>query len=128
MTLLLDTHTLIWWWASTSALSPAARAAIESPNSTVFVSAATTWEMATKVRSGRLPEMEERIAEYDKGVVEDGFQHLPVDWHHARRAGLLPGAHGDPFDRMIVAQALIEDLTVITRDPAIATFGCRTLW
>jgi len=125
---LLDTHTLIWWWGRKPDLSAAAREAIESPDSTIFVSAATTWEMATKVRSGRLPEMERRITQYDEGVVEDGFLHLPVDWHHARRAGLLPGAHGDPFDRMIAAQALIEDLTVVSCDPKIAAFGCRTLW
>jgi PIN domain nuclease of toxin-antitoxin system len=124
---LLDTHALIWWWKDDPRLSPAARAAMADPATEIFVSPVCGIEIATKVRRGTL-ELGQPLAEYEHAFAEDGFLHLPINFLHARDAGLLPGEHKDPFDRLIAAQALIENLTVITRDPQIAGFGCRTLW
>ncbi len=126
--LLLDTHALIWWWKDDPILPPSARAAIEDRSNDVFVSAAAGWEIATKVRKGQLPEMRDRVATFHDDVVHEGFRHLPISSIHGVRGGSLAGAHKDPFDRILAAQALIEDLTVITRDREIADFGCKVLW
>jgi PIN domain nuclease of toxin-antitoxin system len=128
MRCLVDTHALIWWWNEDARLSAAAREAMSARRNTIFVSAATAWEIATKVRAGRLPSMEERMSFYDNDVIEDGFQHLDIRAEHGVRGGLLEGDHRDPFDRLIAAQALIEDMTVVTRDPEIGRFGCKVLW
>jgi len=128
MRFIVDTHTLIWWWSNHPNLPSRLRDILGDSENSVYVSAATGWEMATKVRSGRLPEMVEPVAHFDESVVGDGFHHLAVRYDHGVRAGLLPGEHRDPFDRLIAAQALIEGLTVITRDPALAAFGCAVIW
>ena len=72
--------------------------------------------------------MEGRVSTYESDVSGDGFTHLGIHCGHALRAGSLDGPHRDPFDRMQAAQALIEDLIIVTRDPAFASFGCRVLW
>ena len=130
MAFLLDTHTLIWWWDDNARLPGPIRSMMTDPANDIFVSAAVGWEMATKVRVGKLPDMAEAVADvnFDRWVIEDGFRHLDVRQDHGVRAGLLPGEHRDPFDRMIAAQALIEGLTVITRDPSLAAFGCDVIW
>lgn len=128
MRLLLDTHTLIWWWLEDPSLSEIARAATSAPGADILVSAVSGFEIAQKVRHGKLPVMTEPLARYSDYVVDEGFAHLAISVKHAVRAGLLPGEHRDPFDRLLAAQALIENLTVVTRDPAFAAFGCRTLW
>lgn len=128
MRLLLDTHALIWWWKDDALLPPHARAAMQDAGNEVFVSAATAWEMATKVRKGQLPEIRVELGSFEQAVLRDGFHHLPVTSAHGLRGGFLEGAHKDPFDRLIAAQALIEDMTVITRDREIAAFGCEVLW
>jgi PIN domain nuclease of toxin-antitoxin system len=130
MAYLLDTHALIWWWDDNSRLPESIRELMADPDNDVLVSAAVGWEMATKVRVGKLPEMADAVADrnFDQWVIEDGFRHLDVRQDHGVRAGLLPGEHRDPFDRMIAAQALIEGLTVISRDPALAAFGCDVIW
>ena len=94
----------------------------------VFVSAATAWEIATKVRKGQLAEMRDRVPTFHGDVAGDGFRHLSITPEHGLRGGSLSGVHKDPFDRLIAAQALIEELTVITCDPEIARFGCEVLW
>jgi PIN domain nuclease of toxin-antitoxin system len=128
MRLLLDTHALIWWWKNDPILPSGALAAMTHPSYQVFVSAATGWELAAKVRKGQLLELRNSLPTFTEDVVRDGFHHLDVTALHGVRGGSLPGAHKDPFDRMIAAQALVEDLTVITRDPEIAAFGCKVLW
>lgn len=125
---LLDTHTLIWWWNDPERLSPALIGLLGDPANSVSVSAVSGLEIAIKVRIGQLPAMERRIADFDAAIRRDGFQHLPVTHAHAVRGGLIPGSHRDPFDRIIAAQALIDDLTVVTRDAKIAAFGCKVLW
>ena len=128
MRLLLDTHALIWWWLDGPQLPKSGRDAIGSPANDIFVSAATVWEIATKWRIGKLQEIEDPESQYAPLMARNGFVSLPIDDRHTMRAGLLPGEHRDPFDRLIAAQALIEDLTVITRDPAFAAFGCDVIW
>jgi PIN domain nuclease of toxin-antitoxin system len=128
MRLLLDTHALIWWWKNDPLLPSAAREAMIDPEHRVFISAATGWELATKIRKGQLLELQSSLPTFSEDVARDGFHHLDVTARHAVRGGLLHGSHKDPFDRVIAAQALIEDLIVITRDPEIARFGCKVLW
>jgi PIN domain nuclease of toxin-antitoxin system len=128
MTYLIDSHALIWWWNEDDKLSRAARDAMADRSNALFVSAASAWEIATKVRAGRLPSMARHLASFDANVRADGFGHLVVRQDHGVHGGLLPGEHADPFDRLIAAQALIEGLVVITRDKQISRFGCRTLW
>jgi PIN domain nuclease of toxin-antitoxin system len=125
---LLDTHALIWWWLVDPALPAAITSLMTKSDNRVHVSAISGIEIAIKVRTGKLPEMVEPLDRFDEAVVGDSFLHLPVDRHHAIRAGLMKGAHRDPFNRLLAAQALIEDLTVITRDRAFADFGCKVAW
>lgn len=128
MRYLLDTHTLIWWLLGDPALSAAARAAIESDDHVFFVSSVSIYEIAIKVRVGRLDALAEPTATMDDVLEQEGFEVLPLNLHHARRAGLMREKHRDPFDRMLAAQALIEGMTLICRDREIAAFGCEMLW
>ncbi|MFG6282391.1 type II toxin-antitoxin system VapC family toxin [Sphingomonas sp. S6] len=128
MRLLLDTHALLWWWLADPALPPRAAAAIEDGDNVVFVSAATAWEIATKVRKGQLAAMRDRIDRFEEDVVADGFQTLPVAMIHGLKGGALHGAHKDPFDRILAAQALLENMVLVTCDREMAAFGCETLW
>lgn len=128
MRLLLDTHALLWWWNDAPQLPEAARSAMADPANTVFVSAASGWEIATKVRKKQLPEFAGNLAAFVEDVVRDGFIPLDVTARHGVHGGSLTGAHKDPFDRLIAAQALLEDMTVVTCDAQIAAFGCETLW
>ena len=128
MNLLLDTHALLWWFTDDPRLSAAVRERLLDATNIVFVSAASAWEIATKQRIGKLnglPQASERFAEL---VAADGFTHLPVTYLHALLAGRYAHAHRDPFDRMLAAQSQLEGLVLATRDPAFATFDCRTLW
>lgn len=125
---LLDTHALIWWWNDDPQLSATAKATMADPETEIFVSPVCGIEIAIKIRRGDLTNLREAMNDFDEAFADDGFRHLPVTFHHARDAGLLRGPHKDPFDRLIAAQALVEGLTVITRDAQIARFGCRTLW
>jgi len=128
MRLLLDTHALLWWWQDAPQLAEAARTAMLDPASEVFVSAASAWEIATKVRKGQLPDFGCSLSAFVDDVVRDGFNHLDVTARHGVHGGSLSGGHKDPFDRLIAAQALLEDMVVITRDREIAAFGCKVLW
>jgi PIN domain nuclease of toxin-antitoxin system len=125
---LLDSHALIWWWDDPDRLSDVVLGALEQAEATVFISAATAAELAIKVRLGKLPRMAPFMPRFGLAVEEEGFLHLPVHHGHSVKAGLLPGEHRDPFDRLIAAQALVEKLTVVTRDAQIARFGCATIW
>lgn len=128
MALLLDTHAAIWWWLDSVRLGGAARRAIIDDNLPVVVSVVSAIEIAIKYRIGKLPEFGDPQARYATLMANDRFAPLAVTQEHAIHAGLLPGDHRDPFDRLIAAQALIEGLTVVTRDPAFAAFGCDVLW
>jgi PIN domain nuclease of toxin-antitoxin system len=125
---LLDTHAALWWFVDDARLSVPARNAIGDPDHKVYFSTVSAWELATKARIGKLPELPE-VARLLPGFVEgSGFRVLPVLLDHATHAGDLPGRHRDPFDRMLIAQATLEGLTVITRDPMFADYGCKVIW
>ncbi len=126
--LLLDTHALLWWWSGDSSLSPAARAAITDADATVFVSAASAWEIATKVRVGRLRPHGDVVPRFGELATAAGLRHLAVTHRHGLRAGSYPTAHRDPFDRMLAAQAELESLTLVTNDTAFGEFPARVLW
>lgn len=118
MNLLLDTHVLLWWLEDNPTLSRAPRAALSDGNNAVFVSAASAWEIAIKKTLGKLVAPDNLEA----ALQANAFQELPIGIVHALAAGALPGHHSDPFDRMLVAQALHENLTLVTRDKNIAQY------
>jgi PIN domain nuclease of toxin-antitoxin system len=126
--LLLDTHALLWWLVEPEKLSPLAEAAISDPAATIFVSAASGWELATKVRLGKLPGADGLLQDLPSLLQQQGFQPLAVQLHHGVRAGGYRQAHRDPFDRLLAAQAELEGLQLVSLDPALATFPCRLFW
>ncbi len=128
MKLLLDTHALLWWLLDDPQLPATARQAIAARETTVLVSAASGWEVATKVRIGRLPEARMLVGGLEAAVRREGFAVLPVGLAHALAAGSLPGPHRDPFDRLLMAQARIEDAMLVTNDVAIRHYGLPILW
>jgi PIN domain nuclease of toxin-antitoxin system len=97
-------------------------------NNTVIVSAASAWEMATKVRLGRLPAASDVTRNFEEYLVQSGFESLPVSAEHGIRAGLLPGPQRDPFDRMLIAQAQVENLTIVSNELAFDNYGVRRAW
>jgi PIN domain nuclease of toxin-antitoxin system len=126
--LLLDTHTLLWWWSDDRRLSATACQLIRNDRSSIFVSAATAWEVATKKRIGRLPELQGTIDGFLPFLERQGFGLLDVTAKHAVRAGSYEMTHGDPFDRLLAAQSEIEGLPLVTRDSAFSAFPCKTRW
>jgi PIN domain nuclease of toxin-antitoxin system len=120
--LLLDTHVFIWWATNDATLRPDARTAIADADY-VAVSVATAWEMAIKKAFGRL----EAPDDVEPQLERHSFSGLMITFEHARVAGTLPPHHRDPFDRMLVAQAQLEGLTIATRDPRISRYNVATL-
>jgi PIN domain nuclease of toxin-antitoxin system len=128
MRLLLDTHALLWWLAGDEALSVAARHGIADAGSEIFVSAASVWEMATKHRIGKLPGIQPIAADIEAVIANQGFQPLPISLRHAQVAGALPGPHRDLFDRMLIAQAMCDDLVLVSNEAPFDLYGVRRLW
>jgi PIN domain nuclease of toxin-antitoxin system len=126
--LLLDTHALIWWLTDDRRLPSTVDRYFEDPNVTIFVSAATSWEMATKHRNGKLQEAAYIVKNLPELIRRCKFTPLAITVEHGYRAGLLVGAHKDPFDRMLAAQAIADDLGLVTVDPAMAKLGARVVW
>jgi PIN domain nuclease of toxin-antitoxin system len=126
--LLLDTHALLWWWTNQSRLSKAVLDAIGDEANTVCISAASAFELATKVRIGKLNEAVILLEQFDKLVAADGFTHLGITHRHTLRAGSYAFAHKDPFDRLLIAQSEIENLTFVSCDAAILALDVKTLW
>jgi PIN domain nuclease of toxin-antitoxin system len=122
VSLLLDTHVILWWLEGTR-LSKRVVDRIADPGELVVVSAASIWEAAIKAALGKL-DMPEALGDT---VTDEGFEALPVTFDHAERASALPAHHRDPFDRMLVAQALAERLTIVTHDPAFEPYGVDLL-
>ena len=128
MRVLLDTHTLLWWWTDSPRLSATARGLIAEPDNTVFISAASIWEIRTKQRLGKLPRMPDLSAHVDELLRKSRFTVLDIGWRHALAAGGYPVDHRDPFDRMLAAQSALEALPLVTRDPVFSAFGNPCLW
>jgi PIN domain nuclease of toxin-antitoxin system len=125
---LLDTHAVAWWWTQGSRLTDTARALIESEVRTIYVSAVTPWEMATKFRIGKWPEVGELLPGFEGFLARSRLTGLQISMDHARLAGSPSTAHRDPFDRMLAAQAIAESLTMVSGDPAFAAFGVTCVW
>jgi PIN domain nuclease of toxin-antitoxin system len=128
MDVLLDTHALLWAIFEPKRLSRTARQTLESPQTNVFVSSATAWEVATKTRLGKLPIGQALVDAYPRYLARLTATELPVNSAHALHAGAYRNAHRDPFDRILAAQAEIEDLPFVTCDPAFATFRLNIVW
>jgi PIN domain nuclease of toxin-antitoxin system len=123
MILLLDAHALLWWLADDATLEAAARAAIASPANDVLVSATTVWEIEIKRALGKLEAPDGLV----DAVETSAFQALPISLADAERAGRLPPHHRDPFDRMLVAQAMRLDAVIVSRDDAFEPYGVNVL-
>ena len=126
MRLLLDTHALVWWLTNNPRLSAAARSAVAAPSNSVYVSSCSGYEIAYKHQRGRFAV----ALPYPLGelVRRQRFTGLPITVEHAEAAGRLPGPHRDPWDRLLIAQAQIEALTIVTVDPVFASYGVPVLW
>ncbi|MDD1421182.1 type II toxin-antitoxin system VapC family toxin [Dolichospermum sp. ST_sed1] len=118
---LIDTHIMLWWFFDDPKLDTECRNIICNPDHLIFVSSVSACEIATKYRIGKLPEAKQIVEEYSQILHRARFVELPMTSAHALRAGSLPIAHRDPFDRMIMAQAELESLPVITYDTAFQT-------
>ena len=119
MRLLLDTRAFIWWIEDDPALGSAARAAIDLSTNPVYISAASAWEIAIKRSKGTLDAPRGDVAAW---IAAEGFNELEIAVRHGTAAGALPLHHRDPFDRVLVAQAQIEDMRLVTADPAVAAY------
>jgi PIN domain nuclease of toxin-antitoxin system len=120
--LLLDTHAYLWWLADHPELSYEARDLLADPRTSAYVSAASVWEIAIKVKLGRLDLRDAGTMEDVVEIASNAFTELPIHARHAAAAGALPRHHDDPFDRMLVAQAQIEDLILVTRDEKLHAY------
>jgi PIN domain nuclease of toxin-antitoxin system len=128
MKVLLDTHALLWWLFADRRLSRKARAVLREPATSVAVSSASAWEIATKYRLGRLDAARPLIDDFPGWIARAGFVELPMTCRHAVRAGLWDVSHRDPFDRMLAAQSELEERRLVSRDPVFADFGLEILW
>jgi PIN domain nuclease of toxin-antitoxin system len=128
MKVLLDTCALIWATLSPSGLSRLAQQTINDQTNIILVSAASAWEIATKVRIGKLPGAEKLERDYLRVMEAAGYTLLSIDTQSALRAGRLIADHRDPFDRMIAAQALALDIPILSPDPHLDQFSIRRIW
>jgi PIN domain nuclease of toxin-antitoxin system len=128
MRLLLDTHVFLWWIADARQLSKVARECIGDGHNTLYWSAASSWEVTIKHALGRLKLSQPPDKFVPKELAKNRVESLPIIDAHALRAGLLPPHHKDPFDRMLVAQAQIEGMVLLTNDPTLSHYGIRIEW
>lgn len=128
MRILLDTHAFLWWLSGSDRLSGVARDAIADPGNDILISAASAWEITTKYRLGKLPGAEAVAHDVAGCIASQGFQELPISVRNGERAGRLPGLHRDPFDRMLIAQALVFDLPLVSVEPLFDRYGVNRIW
>jgi PIN domain nuclease of toxin-antitoxin system len=128
MRLLLDTHTFLWFIAGSAELSAIARALIEDPTNESFLSIASAWEMAIKASLGRLTLAQPLEQLLPAQLAANGISILPIGLSHTFRVSSLPLHHRDPFDRMLVAQSLVEQMPLVSVDAALDAYGIRRLW
>jgi PIN domain nuclease of toxin-antitoxin system len=124
---LLDAHALLWWLENDRRLSIGARKAIQEPTTQVFVSAGSLWEIAIKHRIGKL-KAPKLVDDFQRELDAEGFVELPISAKHAIRAALLPANHKDPFDRLLIAQAEIENVPIVSRDSEFDNYGVARIW
>jgi len=125
MSVLLDSHVFLWWLQDSRRLSCAARRAIAASSTRVFVSAVSIWEIAIKLSIGKL-KWREGVT-LDRSIAACGFSELAMTAQHAAGVRNLPAHHGDPFDRLLIAQALVERVRIVTADEVFAAYGVPTL-
>ncbi|MDE0253823.1 MAG: type II toxin-antitoxin system VapC family toxin [Rhodospirillaceae bacterium] len=128
MRVLLDTHVALWWLKGDNRIPRRIRDIVAHPDTEAFVSAATIWEIAIKSKLGKLPAAAAAVETMPACFTDIGFSMLDINAAHAKRAGSLPLHHRDPFDRMLVAQAAIESLTLISGDPVLSLYEVDTGW
>ena len=128
MRALLDTHALLWWLSDDPSLTRTARRIIAETGNNLIVSASSAWEISTKVRLGKLRTAADLVSDFSDRMEREGFQLLPISPEHGIRAGLLPGPHKDPFDRMLIAQAQAENIPIISNEAVFEGYGVRRLW
>lgn len=125
---LLDTHIFVWWWGNANKLSPNAYNAINNSGQKIYISSASIWEMSIKYHKGKFDEATLVMTHLDFLMKSSEFIHLPVTYQHGLLAGQFPQAHADPFDRMLVAQAMSENLILISKDSKLTEFDVNLLW
>ena len=128
MRALLDTHALLCWLSDDPALTRTARKVIAETNNTLIVSAVSAWEIAIKFRLGKLPTAADLVSDFPALIEREGFQLLAISAEHGIRAGLLPGPHKDPFDRVLIAQSQAENTPIISNEALFESYGVRRLW
>ena len=128
MTLLLDTHALLWWLEDDARLSKPARNAISAASRRVMVSTASAWECAVKTAVGTLPQAAPVLANFRDILRREGFDLLDISLEHVLATCALPRFHGDPFDRILVAQALAEGVALVSKDNELDSYGVKRLW
>ncbi len=128
MRVLLDTHAYFWWRADPARLSPAATTAIRDRRNIVCVSAATVWELSIKAHTKGWESARVLLLDMEEHLRAQGMHELPISLAHAREAGSLPLVHRDPFDRMLVAQARIERIQIVSNDMLFDAYGVSRVW
>ena len=125
--ILLDTHSLLWWLDNDDRLSRRALEAIQNPITQVLVSVGSLWEIAIKQQLGKL-KASNLVNNFQKELDDAGFVELPISGVHAIRAAVLPINHRDPFDRLLIAQAEIENVPIVSRDSQFDAYGVHRVW
>lgn len=128
MRYLLDTHTFLWWIGDDQRLSERAREIIRDPANEIVFSAASAWEIAIKARIGRIAFQQDLTTFIPEQLHINGFAKLSIEVRHTLRVAMLPALHRDPFDRILVAQAMLEELPLLSRDAAIARYDVPIIW
>ncbi len=123
-----DTHAFLWWLDGGRRLAVRVRRRIGDETNVILVSAASAWEITTKARLGKLPGAVAVAADVAGAIASQGFSALEISILHAQRAGNLPGEHRDPFDRMLIVQAQLEDIPVVSNDAVFDSFSVNRLW
>ena len=128
MRILLDTHAIVWWATGDKRLSRRARVAIADPNTEVFISIASAWEIQIKATLQKITLSESVDALYRSLIIDQDFRMIGIELKDIDHLSKLPRHHRDPFDRMLVAQALRGDFTLVTKDRVVSSYGTPTFW
>lgn len=128
MNLLLDTHAFLWWVTADPQLSEAASEAIADGANTIYLSAATAWEIANKAGLGKLQLPADPEPFLKRQLALNAIEVLSIDHRHALHVFSLPRLHRDPFDRILIAQSQVESLTIVTADEMIGRYEVKTIW